>query len=191
VDLPIDLAKALIDKYELLDLELSALGVRYAPDMHRYVFPIYDRTGSQFGEVLRRIDGSSKGSSKSYTYAASAEFRPLIHFSRPIRLTGSWIPSKVVLLTEDQISAQKLSCFGKARALLGTKLNARGLTELSKRIPTPREMVVALNLLKELQLEARMSFQQAVSSDGYVVAQDPPAGAQIKVGGQVQITVGE
>jgi serine/threonine-protein kinase len=54
-----------------------------------------------------------------------------------------------------------------------------------------REMVVALNLLKELQLEARMSFQQAVSSDGYVVAQDPPAGAQVKVGGQVQITIGE
>jgi len=54
-----------------------------------------------------------------------------------------------------------------------------------------REMVVALNLLKELQLEARISFEQAVSREGHVVAQDPPAGAQIKVGGQVRITIGE
>jgi eukaryotic-like serine/threonine-protein kinase len=54
-----------------------------------------------------------------------------------------------------------------------------------------REMVVAVNLLRELQLEARLAFQEAVTGDGYVVAQDPPAGTQVKVGGQVQITVGE
>ena len=54
-----------------------------------------------------------------------------------------------------------------------------------------RELVVALNLLKELQLEARISFQQAVSREGHVVGQDPPAGARITVGGQVQLTIGE
>ena len=54
-----------------------------------------------------------------------------------------------------------------------------------------REMVTALNLLKELQVEARMSFVQAVSRQGTVVAQDPPPGAKVKVGGQVQITIGE
>jgi beta-lactam-binding protein with PASTA domain len=52
-------------------------------------------------------------------------------------------------------------------------------------------MVVALNLLKELQLEARMSFHVAVAKEGRVIAQDPPPGAQVKVGGQVQITIGE
>jgi serine/threonine-protein kinase len=54
-----------------------------------------------------------------------------------------------------------------------------------------REMVTALNLLKELQVEARISFIQSVSRQGAVVAQDPPPGAKVKVGAQVQITVGE
>lgn len=54
-----------------------------------------------------------------------------------------------------------------------------------------RELVVAMNLLKELQLEARVSFLETVSREGRVVAQDPPPGAQIKVGGQVQLTVGD
>ncbi len=54
-----------------------------------------------------------------------------------------------------------------------------------------RELVVALNLLKELQLEARISFQQAASREGHVVGQDPPAGARITVGRQVQLTIGE
>jgi len=54
-----------------------------------------------------------------------------------------------------------------------------------------REMVVALNLLKELQIEARISFRQAASKEGHVVDQNPAPGASIKVGGQVQITVGE
>jgi serine/threonine-protein kinase len=54
-----------------------------------------------------------------------------------------------------------------------------------------REMVTALNLLKELQVEARISFVQSVSRQGTVVAQDPAPGAKVKVGGQVQITVGE
>jgi len=54
-----------------------------------------------------------------------------------------------------------------------------------------REMVVALNLLKELQVEARISFEQSPTREGHVVAQDPPPGASVKIGGQVQIIVGE
>jgi eukaryotic-like serine/threonine-protein kinase len=54
-----------------------------------------------------------------------------------------------------------------------------------------REMLVALNLLREFQLEARVSFHSTVSKQGHVLAQDPPAGTQITVGGQVEITVGE
>ena len=54
-----------------------------------------------------------------------------------------------------------------------------------------REMVVALNLLKELQLEARMSFYESIAKGGYVIEQDPAPGAQVKVGGQVQITISD
>jgi serine/threonine-protein kinase len=54
-----------------------------------------------------------------------------------------------------------------------------------------REMVAALNLLKELQVEARVSFQQEVSRQGHVIAQDPAPGAKVRVGGLVQLTIGE
>lgn len=54
-----------------------------------------------------------------------------------------------------------------------------------------REVVTALNLLKELQVEARLDFQQAASREGHVVSQDPPAGSKVKVGSRVQIVVGE
>jgi serine/threonine-protein kinase len=54
-----------------------------------------------------------------------------------------------------------------------------------------RDLVTVLNLLKELQVEARVSFIQSISRHGQVVGQEPPPGATLKVGGQVQITVGE
>lgn len=54
-----------------------------------------------------------------------------------------------------------------------------------------REMVTAINLLKELQVEAQVSFEQFPSSRDRVVAQEPPPGSKILVGGRVQITVGE
>ncbi|MFA5027832.1 MAG: PASTA domain-containing protein [Candidatus Methylomirabilota bacterium] len=54
-----------------------------------------------------------------------------------------------------------------------------------------REIVTALNLLKELQVEARVSFQQEASREGLVMEQDPPPGGKVRVGGQVQLTVGE
>ncbi len=54
-----------------------------------------------------------------------------------------------------------------------------------------REMVTAINLLRELQVEVRVSFERSVSREGQVVAQDPPPGAHVRVGGQVTITVGD
>ena len=54
-----------------------------------------------------------------------------------------------------------------------------------------REMVAAINLLRELQVEVRVSFERSVSREGQVIVQDPPPGTQVKVGGQVTITVGD
>jgi serine/threonine-protein kinase len=54
-----------------------------------------------------------------------------------------------------------------------------------------REMVTAINLLRELQLETRISFDRSASQQGHVIAQDPPPGARVKVGGQVQLTIGD
>ena len=54
-----------------------------------------------------------------------------------------------------------------------------------------REMVTAINLLKELQVEVQVSYEQSAASQGRVLGQDPPPGGTIQVGGRVQITVGE
>lgn len=54
-----------------------------------------------------------------------------------------------------------------------------------------REIVTALNLLKELQVEARVSFRQQASQEGLVVEQEPGPGGKVRVGGQVLLTVGE
>jgi beta-lactam-binding protein with PASTA domain len=54
-----------------------------------------------------------------------------------------------------------------------------------------REMVTAVNLLRELQVEVRVSFERSVSRGGQVIMQDPPPGTQVRVGGQVMITVGD
>ncbi len=54
-----------------------------------------------------------------------------------------------------------------------------------------RDVVSALNLLKELQVEARVSFERAASRQGHVIAQTPAPGDTVKVGGQVQLVVGE
>ena len=54
-----------------------------------------------------------------------------------------------------------------------------------------RDLVSALNLLKELQLEARVSFERPASRAGHVMAQMPIPGSTVKVGSVVEIEVGE
>lgn len=54
-----------------------------------------------------------------------------------------------------------------------------------------REFVTAMNLLKELQLGVRVTFEKAATREGHVVAQVPLPGEKTRVGKQVQITVGE
>ncbi|HTX52067.1 MAG TPA: PASTA domain-containing protein [Candidatus Baltobacteraceae bacterium] len=53
-----------------------------------------------------------------------------------------------------------------------------------------REALVAVNLLKELQVEARISFQPSPAKDR-VIAQDPAPGAPVKPGVPVELVVGE
>jgi beta-lactam-binding protein with PASTA domain len=54
-----------------------------------------------------------------------------------------------------------------------------------------RETVTAINLLRELQVEVRVSFEKRASKEGQVITQDPPPGTPMKVGRQVLITVGD
>jgi serine/threonine-protein kinase len=84
----------------------------------------------------------------------------------------------------------------RASAIRGGKVNLlQSLGPWEEALTMPelrgREMVTALNLLKELQLEVRLSFERSVSPRGQVVAQDPPPGGKVKVGDQVQLTIGE
>ncbi len=54
-----------------------------------------------------------------------------------------------------------------------------------------RDTVTAMNLLRELQVEAQLSFETTISGKNHVVAQDPPAGRPVKVGDRVLLTIGE
>jgi beta-lactam-binding protein with PASTA domain len=54
-----------------------------------------------------------------------------------------------------------------------------------------RDVVSALNLLKELQVEGRVTFERAASREGRVISQTPAPGETVKAGGQVQIVVGD
>jgi serine/threonine-protein kinase len=84
---------------------------------------------------------------------------------------------------------------GTAAVRGDTVVLLQSLGPLDDRVTLPdlrgREMVAALNLLKELQVETRVSFLQEASQQGRVVAQNPPPGGTVRVGGQVEITIGE
>jgi len=54
-----------------------------------------------------------------------------------------------------------------------------------------RDTVTAMNLLRELQVEAQLSFETTISGKNHVVAQDPPPGRPVKVGDRVLLTIGE
>lgn len=96
--------------------------------------------------------------------------------------------------TQETIIAQDPPAGSTAtRGTRVTLLQSLGPREETIRMPDllGRELVTAMNLLKELQLEARVSFERAASRAGHVVAQVPPPGGKAKVGSQVQIIVGE
>ncbi len=82
-----------------------------------------------------------------------------------------------------------------ATAARGTTVRVlQSLGALEDQITMPdlqgREALVAVNLLKELQIEARISFQPSPSKDR-VIAQDPRAGSPVKPGTPVELVVGE
>ncbi len=54
-----------------------------------------------------------------------------------------------------------------------------------------RELVSAVNLLRELHIEAAVVFLQGATREGRVIEQEPAPGEQVAVGGRARITVGE
>ncbi len=94
----------------------------------------------------------------------------------------------------DTIVAQDPSPGSTAiRGAAVTVLQSVGPWEESVTMPdlVGRDTVTAMNLLRELQVEAQLSFETTISGKNYVVAQDPPPGSPIKVGDRVLLTIGE
>jgi len=54
-----------------------------------------------------------------------------------------------------------------------------------------RDTVTAVNLLRELQLEAQLSFETTISGKNRVVTQEPSPGTPVRVGDRVLLTIGE
>ena len=106
----------------------------------------------------------------------------------PVTTIHSEVHAREVIIAQDPPAG--------ASAIRGTTvrlLESLGPWEETVTMPDlrGRETVTAINLLRELQVEVRVSFERTASKEGQVIGQEPPPGAQVKVGGQVLITVGD
>jgi hypothetical protein len=96
----------------------ASQGVRYCPELQRLYFPIFNERGVQIAELFRAINNRIKPKNLKVRLVENV---PLIYFPLHQKV------EKVLVLTEDQISAIKASEIVPTAALLGTNLNEDGL----------------------------------------------------------------
>lgn len=124
--------KYFFDKYGLSSDDLSRGGVLYCPVMDRYCFPCFTFERRVYAKNLRSYTGDSP---KSLLYRETDY--PLVSFYPAAKPGGG-----VLVLTEDQTSAIKVSKFAPACALLGTNLSWDKVNVISSNY---RDVVIALD----------------------------------------------
>lgn len=92
---------------------------KWAPDIHRYVFPVMDPRGYERGVVLRSFTQEPKALTRLHTEGPRMSWHVCDNTFRR------------VILVEDQISAVKLSRLWTTVALLGTSLSHEGAQEIA------------------------------------------------------------
>jgi hypothetical protein len=105
-----------LDKFEPFSISYETCtveGIKYAPELNRIYFPVYDHRHYQIGEVLRVVDPGVKP--KVLTNKFSIDV-PFCH----VPLCSN-VGSRVVLV-EDMVSAIRVSEVTPAIALLGTNI---------------------------------------------------------------------
>lgn len=123
-------------KYGLEPNTVLAAGVKYAPKVERYVFPIQGPYGEPRGILARRF-GRPKDKKKAIAYPA--EDKPFAHWAIPEQEC-----KHSVVIVEDYLSALRIQQLDyTALALLGTHLPMDTLNDLIAYKPT--EVVIALD----------------------------------------------
>lgn len=108
-------------KYQLSVEDIEKQGIKFASEIGRLIYPIYDYRGYMIGENLRAVSPSQKPKVLINKFSDNV---PLMHV--PL---GFEFKDKVVLV-EDQTSAIKVSKLVPTIALLGTNLQDGGLSLL-------------------------------------------------------------
>jgi len=111
------------NKYGLSMSELVTMRLKYNPNRRSFVFPIFNSEGGCVGVVDRSYSGRKP---KSITYLEKDI--PLMSFPYQFKLRDKG----PIYLVEDQVSAVKVSRYGRAVSLLGCALSTRGVHLLMK-----------------------------------------------------------
>lgn len=114
--------KDYLGKYGITKQECVEQGIRFAKDISRIYFPIYDYRGFQYGENLKAISTEQKPKTLINRWTDG----PLIHWPLGQKM------EEVLVLVEDQISAIKTSKIVLSASLLGTNLKEEGLSLFRK-----------------------------------------------------------
>lgn len=111
-----------LGKYGITKQECIAQGIRFAKDINRIYFPIYDYRGFQYGENLKAIVPEQKPKTLINRWTDG----PLIHWPLGQKM------AEILILVEDQVSAIKASKICTTASLLGTNLKEEGLSLFRK-----------------------------------------------------------
>ena len=121
--LPESVYKERFEIYQISYETCTEQGIKFAPEINRIYFPIFDIKGVQIGENLKSLPGT-KGPKAIINY-----------YSNVLRLPSFPIQPKlgsILCLVEDAISAIKVSSIVSSAALLGSHLTTEGFHLLLK-----------------------------------------------------------
>ena len=164
VKLPDEVAQWLFDKYELPLEALEYEGIKYEPEYKRTYAPLFNSEGYEVGGETKKTDFSGDGAPKTLRYP-TAQSSGLHYVRAGARRAGP------IIVSEDVLSAIKLSKYFKSVALLGTTFNAQIAGELAQQTDTlimyldPDAINKALRYRKKYSLYFRNFFVVVGSKD--------------------------
>jgi len=137
-------------KYELTEEEIHAQGFKWVPEQSRIFMPLFDRRGEQWG-ANTKIFGEKARGAKTLVYQSRECSR--LHY-----VQGGEGRGDPIAVSEDILSAVKISRLTKAVALLGTELRERQVAELREQTDSLILMLDPDMYFKMLKYKKKYSF---------------------------------
>jgi hypothetical protein len=138
IPLPEDMVLYLMQKYNLTEKDIANNGLAYDVDYDRLYLPIYNSLGYEIGGCAKKLGfkqhGNSQGS-KNIIYYNDPDIQ-LLHFATKASELNT------IIVVEDQLSAIRVSKYGRGVALLGTNWNDTTTVTLQKET---RNIILALD----------------------------------------------